>query len=88
MFTGDVVSGKIPQAVLLPPTVLATTNQAVKVHLLNQQLLNFQTDDTLQRQEAVRADVPEEMSEEIRTRHAMYVPAQLIPYFLERRRTP
>jgi hypothetical protein len=49
--------------------VFATTNQ---VHLLNQQLLNFQADDTLQRQEAVRANVPAEMSEEIRTRHAMY----------------
>jgi hypothetical protein len=42
----------------------------------------------LQRQDAVGADVPAEMSEEIRTRHAMYVPAMLVPYFLERRRTP
>jgi hypothetical protein len=68
--------------------ILATTNQTVTVHTLNQQLLNFQMDDELEVQPSVGDDVPEEMMEGIRTRHAMYVPAQLMPYFLERRRTP
>jgi hypothetical protein len=57
------------------------------VHLMNQQILNFQMDKALQRQEPVGAAGPAEMLEEIRTYHAMYVPMMLVTYLLERRRT-
>ena len=88
MFTGDVVQTQAPQAVFLPPLLLATVQSDVVVHPLNQQLLNFHADDNLEVQDPVEADVPETMSESIGTRHAMYLPAHLVPLFMGTRRTP
>jgi hypothetical protein len=88
MFTGDVVQTQAPQAVFLPSLLLATIQQDVVVHPLNQQLLNFHADDNLEIQEPVDDDVPETMSECIETRHAMYLPAHLVPLFMGTRRTP
>jgi hypothetical protein len=88
MFTGDVVQTQAPQAVFLPPLLLATVQLDVVAHPLNQQLLNFHADDNLEVQDPVEADVPETMSESIGTRHAMYLPAHLVPLFMGTRRTP
>jgi hypothetical protein len=58
------------------------------VDLLNQQLLNFISNDALQLLEPTDPDTPADMKDKIRTRHAMYIPPQLVHLFLERRLTP
>jgi hypothetical protein len=88
MFTGDVIGDQVPQAVLMPPLLLAPVPQGIKVANLAQQLLQFHANDTLQRLPAVSDDVPEDLCEIIKTRHAMYVPAELASLFLEGRLTP
>jgi hypothetical protein len=85
--TCDVEAVQAPQAVMFPPMVLPNTNQPITVHLLQQQLLNFQLDEDLQVQEPIGTDVLKAMSEQIWTCHAMYVSAMLMSYFLECHRT-
>jgi hypothetical protein len=88
IFTGDVVQTQAPQAVFLPSLLLATVQQEVVVHPLKQHLLNFHAGNNLEIQEPVEDDVPTTMRECIGTRHAMYLPAHLVPMFMGTRRTP
>jgi hypothetical protein len=62
--------------------------QVISVDRIEQQLLHFMSDDTLQLLEPMDPDTPEDLKENIRIRHAMYIPPQLVHLFLERRLTP
>jgi hypothetical protein len=87
--TGDMVQTQAPQqAVFLPSLLLATAQLEVVVCLLNQQLLNFHSNNNLQIQEPVEDDIPETMAELISTRQAMYLPAHLVFLFMGKRHTP
>jgi hypothetical protein len=87
MFTGDVVQTQAPQAVFLPSFLLATVQQEVVIHPLNQQLLNFHTGNNLEIQEPVEDNLPTTMPERIGTVHAVYLAAHLVPMSMGTRRT-
>jgi hypothetical protein len=88
MYTGDVMESQVPQAVFFPPLLLAATQQAVTVDCIEQRLLNFISDDTLKLLEPTDPSTPADLKDEIRTRHAIYLPPQFVHLFLERRLTP
>jgi hypothetical protein len=77
-----------PQSVFLPSLLLATVQSEVVVNPLNQQHLNFHTNNSLEIQEPVEDKIPGTMSECIGTRHAMYLPAHLVSLFMGTHRTP
>jgi hypothetical protein len=86
MFTSDVIEDQIvPQAVLMPPPLLLMPiPREIKAANLAQQLLQFHLDDTLQKLAPIENDVPDDLCEEIKTRHVMYVPAkELASIFLD-----
>jgi hypothetical protein len=88
VYTGDVMENQIPQAVFFPPLLLAATQQVITVDCIEQQLLNFVSDDSLQLLDPTDPATPEDLKDDIRTRHAMYLPPQFVHLFLERRLTP
>jgi hypothetical protein len=74
VYTGDMMDKQVPQAVSFPPLLLASNQQVITVDCIEQHLFNFISDDTLQLLERMDPATPDNLKDEVCTRHTMHLP--------------